>query len=69
MAKLISGPWEHVAVAFKEALTSRDYLLVVILMNTQGLLKMNTKSTSMKLAYFLTLVYLRKLHDNGSFTF
>ena len=44
MAKLISGPWEHVAVAFKEALTSKDYLLVVILMNTQGLLKMKSQN-------------------------
>ena len=28
--KLLSGPWEHVAVDFKGSLTSGDYLLVVI---------------------------------------
>ena len=45
MTELPSGPEDHVAIDFKGALTSGSYLLVVkLLMNTQGLLKLKLQN-------------------------
>ena len=54
MTELPSGPWEHIAVDFKWALTSGGYLLVVIDEYSRFAKIDITKSTSIKSRHVTT---------------